>query len=378
MLERWLPRARDKAVEIKLDDNNVEPGEYSVTSQRLHMRHMLFSEIESFLGKNNLDLSGTNFEFARDCVTGNDPVLAKAVQQHLADGLPLTNIIVTEMLARLRPAQLTAERLLAVLEAMDGQMAALAGLTDKAHGSVSDFGAALKEQMRDLDAGQAPNIAHRLVSLTLAMVERSQAIEKEVRESYKQTKKLRRDLDKARHAADHDTLTNLPNRRAFEKRFAQEIELAEANGGRLSVAFCDIDHFKAVNDDFGHDTGDRVIKLVGTTLAQVSGNQCYVARHGGEEFVILFPGKSVDEAAQIVNDARLEVASKQLVHRETGKRLGVVSFSAGMAEVSECKSLTETLGAADKALYFAKNNGRNCIGIASMTGPQLFSDAARG
>lgn len=368
MLERWLSRSKDKATELVITDVTAP----SVASQRLQLRQILFDDIKAFLDTHNLELSGVNFEFARDCVTGHDPVLAVAVQQHLADGLILTSASVQEILARHRPAQFTTERLAAVLETVDSQMATVIGLNDQTQGCASDYRTALEAQLRELDASGAASIASKLVALTLGMVERSQTIEKEARESQKQTKKLRRDLERARHAADHDELTGLPNRRAFERRFSNEVERVRGAGGQLAVAFCDIDHFKMINDGFGHDTGDRVIKLVGNTLAAVTGNQCHVARHGGEEFVILLPGMSVEAAALMVDDARAEVSSKKLVQRESGKHLPPVTFSAGITDAIASPSPTNTLSAADKALYFAKENGRNRISIADADGPRLF------
>ncbi|MEQ1687098.1 MAG: GGDEF domain-containing protein [Sphingopyxis sp.] len=377
MLERWLSRSKGKAIELVHSADITDAAAPSVASQRLQLRQILFDDIKAFLDTHNLELTGVNFEFARDCGTGHDPALAAAVQQHLADALPLTNAAVQEILAQHRPSQFTTERLAVVLETVDSQMAALIGLNDQTQGSASDYRVALEGQLRELDAGGAASIASKLVTLTLGMVERSQAIEKEARESQKQTKKLRRDLERARHAADHDELTGLPNRRAFERRFSNEVERVRGAGGQLAVAFCDIDHFKKINDGYGHDTGDRVIKLVGNTLAAVTGNQCHVARHGGEEFVILLPGMSVEAAALMVDDARDEVSSKRLIQRDSGKHLPPVTFSAGIADAIASPSPTSALSAADKALYFAKAQGRNCISIADTGGPRVFSSEVK-
>lgn len=369
MLEKWLSRSGDKATETPAQPDSAV---LNVSSQRLQLRHMLFEDIESFMGAHNLELSGVNFEFARDYVSGHDPALTTEVRHHLTAGLTLTNAAVQDILARCRPAQFSAEQLATVLETVDSQMATLIGLADQTQGSASDYRVAIEGQMRDLGSGQAATIATRLVALTLGMVERSQAIEKEARESQKQTKKLRRDLEKARHAADHDELTGLPNRRAFERHYTAEAERVRTAGGRMAVAFCDIDHFKSVNDNYGHETGDRVIKLVSGMLSEISGSRCHVARHGGEEFVMLFPGMSVDQAAKMIDDARIQVSARQLVQRETGKRLPPVTFSAGVADATAYSSPAEALATADKALYFAKNQGRNRICTALADDQQIF------
>src|SRR3546814_14337675 len=106
--------------------------------------------------------------------------------------------------------------------------------------------------------------------------------------------------------AELDYLTGLPNRRAFELLLDRHHKEARAALEPLSVAFCDIDEFKKVNDLHGHEAGDRVIKAIADTLARISNDHCHVARHGGEEFVMLFRGLTPTEAAAKPDDARAE------------------------------------------------------------------------
>jgi diguanylate cyclase len=120
-----------------------------------------------------------------------------------------------------------------------------------------------------------------------------------------------------------------------------------------------------VNDNHGHDTGDRVLKFVGSLLAKVSGEKCHVARHGGEEFVMLFRGKTVGEACEIVDDTRKDLASRNLVDRNTGERMDTISFSGGVADVFAYEDPRAALKAADRALYLAKEHGRNRIYMAA-------------
>jgi diguanylate cyclase len=204
-----------------------------------------------------------------------------------------------------------------------------------------------------------------LISLTRSMVEKSRQIEKQMADSQKQTRVLQQSLESARKAAEHDHLTGLPNRRAFETRLKEEVTQAQENSESLSVAFCDIDHFKLVNDTHGHDTGDRVLKFVGSLLAKISGEKCHVARHGGEEFVLLFRGKTVGEACEIVDSTRKDLASRNLVDRNSGERMEQISFSGGIADVFAYEDPREALKAADRALYLAKEHGRNRVYMAA-------------
>jgi diguanylate cyclase len=139
---------------------------------------------------------------------------------------------------------------------------------------------------------------------------------------------------------------------------------AKEAGRPLALAFCDIDHFKAINDTHGHDVGDRILKFVAQRLSSVSGNNCFVARHGGEEFVMLFEGMSAEQAARMVNEVRADLEERRLVAKQSGEPIGRVSFSAGVAALVP----TDTNGRvmlreADQALYKAKNSGRNRVEV---------------
>jgi len=136
---------------------------------------------------------------------------------------------------------------------------------------------------------------------------------------------------------------------------------AKRTGKPLAVAFCDIDHFKAINDGHGHATGDRVLCFVADLLMRASGNRCHVARHGGEEFVMLFPGMAPEQALVIVDAARASLGERRLVNRDNGVSLPPVTFSAGIADVMLFAEPGEALSAADAALYAAKQGGRDRV-----------------
>lgn len=130
------------------------------------------------------------------------------------------------------------------------------------------------------------------------------------------------------------------------------------------MAFCDIDHFKQVNDTHGHYAGDRVIKLVTQSLARISNDRCHVARHGGEEFVALFRDVPLADTVASLDRLREEMAERRLVNRATDLPFGQVTFSGGVADVFAFPGRRAALQAADVALYRAKQEGRNriCVG----------------
>jgi diguanylate cyclase (GGDEF)-like protein len=155
-----------------------------------------------------------------------------------------------------------------------------------------------------------------------------------------------------------DPLTGLPNRRALDDRLAQEWARLLRHGGHLSVIMADIDHFKNVNDQFGHPVGDEVLRQVARLLADGCRESDMAARYGGEEFVVVAPETTAPAAAEFAERLRMSICSKPLaVH---GKAVEV-TVSFGVADHEGRKTPEELVQAADEALYRAKAAGRNCV-----------------
>ncbi len=337
-------------------------------SREVDRRRMRYDEIGSFMMAHDLDLTPLNFGFAHDYITGNDHRIEAAVQAVLLQRGKITNGWVEKIVAERHAGEVTAESLAEMLDKVEANLGEFTSLIDESRSHAKDYGAALQEQVRDLDGNHAAQpVLAKLVALTRSMVEKTRQVEAQMRDNQKQTKTLQQSLETARRAAEHDHLTGLPNRRAFEARMAEEVAAVQATGEPLSVAFCDIDHFKLVNDTHGHDTGDRVLKFVGSLLSKVSGEKCHVARHGGEEFVMLFRGKTAAQASEMVNAAREDLSTRSLVNRANGERMERVTFSGGVADVLAYDDPRAALKAADRALYLAKEHGRNRVYIAAET-----------
>lgn len=341
--------------------------EAGMTRQRreIERRRALYDDIGNFLFAHDLDLTPLNFGLAMDYITGNDLSIEKAVRAILADRGRLTNGIAEQIIAEQRADDLTPDTLGEMLVQVEANLDALTGIADQSSTNAKDFGVALQQQAarltHDMPGGEAIS---SLVSLTRAMVEKTREVEGRMREGQKQTRLLQKNLEVARKAAEQDHLTGLPNRRSFEATLREESLIARDGGEALSLAFCDIDHFKVINDSHGHDAGDRVLKFVAGLLSRISGDRCHVARHGGEEFVMLFRGLTVAEAAKVVDDARIDLSQRNLVDRKTGERMSQVTFSGGIADVFAYPEPRDALKAADRALYLAKEHGRNRVYIA--------------
>ena len=174
----------------------------------------------------------------------------------------------------------------------------------------------------------------------------------------------RRAEQRAREAtllASTDELTGIANRRAFMSQLDREIAGATEFGWPLAVAMFDVDHFKLVNDRYGHAVGDRVLQLIAARAASVVRGGDLVGRLGGEEFGILMPGAALDEAAHVAE--RLREAMETVA--ELDESLPGVTISIGIAARESQRSAQELLASADVALYAAKGEGRNRVRIAA-------------
>lgn len=155
--------------------------------------------------------------------------------------------------------------------------------------------------------------------------------------------------------ANHDPLTQLLNRRAFYREFHKKFNSAQKNGMHLSCIMCDIDHFKAVNDNYGHSTGDKVIVMVAELLKKIFQKEDLVGRYGGEEFCVVMPNIELKQAAAIANRVRRAIKDDISTGVQISMSFGVAALNVTSLEPGE---LTNQ---ADKALYVAKESGRNCV-----------------
>src|SRR5262249_50781602 len=132
-------------------------------------------------------------------------------------------------------------------------------------------------------------------------------------------------------------------------------------GEPLSLLLLDIDHFKAFNDRFGHTTGDQMLKLVAHVARQNTKGRDLVARIGGEEFAVLLPQTTLQQAIGVAERIRGAVMATELKKKSTGERLGRVTISAGTATAHKADTLESFIERTDRFLYAAKRSGRNRI-----------------
>lgn len=171
---------------------------------------------------------------------------------------------------------------------------------------------------------------------------------------------FREHLEEQRQKALIDPLTGLPNRAAWSERLEYEIKQWQQHGNTLSLAMLDLDHFKRINDSYGHLAGDKVLKIIATVLRKRLRTSDFIARFGGEEFVLLMPDTPVGNGEKLANLLRMAIESCPFHFK--GERV-TITVSIGITSFRVGETVSQVIKRADDALYRAKSNDRNNVQV---------------
>ncbi|UTF59187.1 diguanylate cyclase [Gilvimarinus sp. DA14] len=231
----------------------------------------------------------------------------------------------------------------AKLESQTRDASDLNQLKDQVQSRLGSIRAALQTyQQRSQDA--AP-----MLSQLGELAQKLRAMESEAQ-------KNRQILEEQRTKALTDPLTGIPNREAYNERIALETQRFQRYGSPLSIAVCDLDYFKKINDTLGHQAGDRVLRVLSSAIGKRLREVDFFGRYGGEEFVIIMPETTAEQALQFLDRIRAAIAKTDFSYREQPLELTV---SIGIAQFAAHDTAEAVFERADKALYEAKAAGRN-------------------
>jgi diguanylate cyclase len=292
--------------------------------------------------------------------SGRNPRLNSAIAELTQGGAVLDEAstwrLYREFVADLdeQAAQKVAEGIRQVVSQMSDSAKAAGAQTHR-------FGDSLARFSDSVANGHAPDAGalEDVLQHTEGMREAVGQLQDRLLASQREIERLRSEVDRARIEARVDALTGLPNRRAFEIAIA---ELQVALPASLLVA--DIDHFKKINDTYGHLFGDTVLKVVAQALKTCVGDPQVAARVGGEEFAILVPGSAVDAARLLAERIRTTIASSRIRRKDSQESIGQITVSLGVALRREGETAEAWLERADRALYASKMGGRNRVSLA--------------
>jgi diguanylate cyclase len=297
-------------------------------------------------------------------VAGVNPKLSALLAERLEAKKPLQNEEAYELYARH-----IVERDMETLQRLQQRLSALldqaAQITAQAGNETGQFQQSLEATQHRLSMPASLEGVRAVVSELLSESQKMQVLTQAVVEKLdfraQEVGELRDALAKAQSEALMDALTGLKNRRAFERAAR---ELAHENAGGLKgavILLFDIDHFKQVNDTYGHLLGDRVLCAVAHVLqANIKGRDL-VSRFGGEEFAVLLVRADTSGALALANQIRIAVSQGRIRTGKESGHAGAVTVSVGMAVAGGGESLESVLARADTALYEAKRSGRNRV-----------------
>lgn len=291
--------------------------------------------------------------------SGKNPALIKKIDAIKADNRPFTQNVndnLYEIFIAKRPQlsihQLNAsvknviDNLLAQIHKEDHGLNTYSESLEKLSGQVTSIA-----QLSDLET-----LIERLISEAHDRSKENEAFRKQINEMSKEVEDLDKRLKRVALDANTDALTGIFNRRAFNQKLSEYLRESKKT---FSLIMVDIDHFKKLNDQYGHLTGDKVLKFVATLIGKNIRGQDYLARFGGEEFVIILPDTKLDSALCVANNIRSYLADQALYDSSNDMQLGRLTLSMGVACRQLSDSAEKLIERADKCLYLAKEQGRN-------------------
>lgn len=234
--------------------------------------------------------------------------------------------------------------------------------------STSEFGDNLSGVNDQLAAAKTMDdvagIVKTMMAQTASITARNKELETQIERSSTAIRGMQGEIEAVRREALTDGLTGLANRKHFDRKIDDALVTFNSTGKIFSLLVMDIDHFKSFNDTYGHQVGDRVLKLLARVLQEHGTEHFFPARFGGEEFVVIADQTNLNDAVALAESIRVGIAEKDVVNKTTGERLGKVTISIGVAEIAQGESAVSVIERADKALYAAKKGGRNQVRTA--------------
>ncbi|KPK40183.1 MAG: hypothetical protein AMJ69_03270 [Gammaproteobacteria bacterium SG8_47] len=336
LIERLaLPEAFEDKVGAIKEELSAQPGEQTIGRSIVQVANVIAEmrvrmesekrELEEFLKELTLNL---------DEIDGHLQDSSARQQASLEDGRQLNDAVEAEMQG-IEESVNSATELSSLKAQIEGRLVAI------------------KEHMTTFREAEDSRFEHASDEV--------QRLQGTITQMERETTELRERIKQARRDALLDVLTGLPNRLAYEERLAQELARTQRYGNPLSLLVLDVDHFKRINDTYGHSAGDKVLKVIGEVLAKNVRATDFIARYGGEEFVVLAPETDTQAGLAAADKLRQAVSACEFHYR--GERVGI-TLSCGIAQCAPDEGAQSLFERADRALYRAKSAGRNRCAVA--------------
>ncbi|MBI1396651.1 MAG: diguanylate cyclase [Betaproteobacteria bacterium] len=346
-------------ISIIVEKRYTDPPEKCAEYLRLALTHMT---------KQLAGVHPISYAVWYDYVSGANASLNSEIDDLLKDGGKLDEET-TQRLYEKYVAELDAESMSRLGDNLKRVMTEVSSSTSHVGSAAGVYGEKLEVIGTRLDREELPlpefkGIVKDAFMDTVQMRSTVASVQTRLSASQTEIEELRKELARVREESLVDTLTGLLNRRAFDLRIAELVDGAQGNGESFCLIVVDIDHFKRINDSYGHLFGDRVIRAVGSALRAGVKGKDFVGRYGGEEFAILLPATAPEGAWAVAEGVRRLVAGSRIRRLNNDEVVGNITVSAGVACHRATESVQAVFERADEALYRAKHNGRNRVEMA--------------
>ena len=231
--------------------------------------------------------------------------------------------------------------------------------------SITHYSKKLNKYLCQLDSerelSEIRQIVKDIIKDTTTMEESSRTLQQQLKKATAEAQDLKQNLEKSEREMLIDILTGVCNRKAFDKKINEFYDRFKKKNDFFSVIMLDIDLFKKLNDSYGHRIGDEVLALVGARLKECVKGKDFIARYGGDEFIVLLPMTTLKQTTIVAENIRKDMIEKQLKLKKTGEKIGSISVSMGVSQIHSSDTINSVIERADEALYLAKSAGGNNI-----------------
>lgn len=261
--------------------------------------------------------------------------------------------------------EISSEELQRLREELQSMVTTLFRNVDEFVGESDGYGEMLLESVENMSKAESVHeindIVASIVKKTKTFGEKSKAVSSNLDSVQTELADLKKTLTALQEEIRHDTLTGIPNRKAFDETIERQLSLANRQKRTFSVLMVDIDFFKRVNDTYGHLIGDEVLQFVAQSIEARLRKEDMVSRFGGEEFVVILPETNREGAVLVAEQLRSHFSHTHMKREIAQTKVGKVTISIGVTEYRPKETLKDLLTRADYALYSAKENGRDQV-----------------